>query len=265
MKLFNSKRRQTDSNSKLDQLKRLIGEEDAERLNALIADEQGIPPKIAVIGKAGVGKTTTINNLFNAEWKTSHVVAGTKEAQKKVFELAGGGELMIFDMPGLGEDLEADAIYEGIYREVLPDMDVVLWVMQANSRGLAEDQRILKEIVLDSLGENESRLVIGLNQVDKLGPGQWNEKLNYPSEEQAYSISRKCADIAEKLSGLVGVDKDQIQYFSALRRYRLYDLLTALIGAADSLGWKLPIQPRNPFELADPEVQEFVKQYMKTQ
>lgn len=261
---FFKKKGNSSKENRLSQLEKIIGTEDAKKLSELIDNEKSKPPKIAVIGKSGVGKTTTINNLFNAEWKTSHSVAGTKKAQLKDFELAGGGKLSIYDMPGLGEDIDADIEYEKIYRKVLPEADVVLWVVQANARDLAEDQRILREVVLDTMGDLKGKLVIGLNQVDKIGPGEWDDKLNYPSEEQEKSIIRRSNDIIEKISTVTKIKKENIQYYSAIKRYRLYELLTSMINAADELGWKLPIQPKNPFELADKEVQEFVNQIKKS-
>lgn len=223
-----------------------------------VGDEQAIPPKVVIIGKAGVGKTTTVNNLFNASFKVSHSVAGTSEAQLKAVELAGGGKLDVIDMPGLGECIESDAVYEKIYREILPTADVVLYIIQANERVLAEDQRILEEVVLDSAADLGERIVIGLNQVDKIGPGRWNIRLNLPSPEQERSIERKCVDIIRKLSEMTGITREHISYYSAVQRYRLYDLLAAVVNASGNLGWKMPVQPRDWAELAEPDVLEFI-------
>jgi hypothetical protein len=235
-----------------------LNEQQRHELEKLITKERSIPPKVAVIGKAGVGKTTTVNSLFNASLKVSHSIAGTREAQMKEFELAGGGKLNIVDMPGLGESIETDEKYEKIYREILPTVDVILYVVQANERVLAEDQRILKEVVINSMPEVKSRIVIGLNQVDKIGPGEWNKRLNLPSPEQEQSIERRCSDIISKLSAVTGITREQIKYYSATQRYCLYELLTAVVNATGDLGWKMPIQPKDWAELADPEVQAFI-------
>ena len=252
--------RSMDNKEKLAKLAKLIGSEDAKQLSELIKNEKGKPPKIAILGKAGVGKTTTINNLFNAQWKVSHTVTGTSRVFQKEFELVGGGILNIYDMPGLGDDIESDKIYEEMYAEILPQVDVALWVIQANARDLAEDQRLIKDVINKSI-KQKSKLVIGLNQVDKLQPGEWDKKLNMPSSEQEKTIKERCKDISKKLSLLTEISEDKIVYYSAERRFKLYDLLTALITSAGDLGWKLPINPKNPFELADIEVQEFVNQF----
>ena len=136
--------------------------------------------------------------------------------------------------------------------------------MCIRDRGIADDQRILNEIVAKSVKGLEDRIVIGLNQVDKIGPGGWDEKLNMPSKEQENSIEIRSKDITIKLEKTTPVKKAKIVYYSALRRYRLYDLLIAVINAADEVGWKLPIQPKDPWELAAPEVQEYINKKTST-
>ncbi|MFF3765127.1 GTPase family protein [Streptomyces sp. NPDC001922] len=244
-----------------DALRRILGDENTDKLTRLVAEERAAnPPRVAVIGKAGVGKTTTINNLFSAEFKVSHALRGTSEAQLKEFALRGGGALHILDMPGLGEGIEEDRIFEGIYREHLPQADVVLYVLEATERLLGEDQRIFNDVILPILNDGRRRrLVIGLNKVDLIGPGSWDATLNFPDVEQEKSIDGRCRDIARKLARQVpGLRAGNIAHYSAERRYRLDDLLITLIKSAGKAAWKLPVDTADPFELAAPEVQEYV-------
>lgn len=255
------KEKQPNSNQEnmQSQLESILGADKLKQLNDLIANEKAIPPKVALVGKAGVGKTTTINNLFNVNYHISHTVAGTKAAQQEDFELTGGGLLTVIDMPGLGEDIDEKG-YRQIYQSVLSQVDVILYIIQANARDSAVDQDIMQFIDSTTAEGQKRRIVIGLNQVDKIGPGDWNTKFNFPSQEQEKNIERRCNDIIVKLSKETGISHNSIVYYSALKRYRLYDLLIAVIKAAGDLGWKFPIQPADPFELADPEVIEFVNQ-----
>jgi hypothetical protein len=255
------KEKQPNSNQEnmQSQLESILGADKLKQLNDLIANEKAIPPKVALVGKAGVGKTTTINNLFNVNYHISHTVAGTKAAQQEDFELTGGGLLTVIDMPGLGEDIDEKG-YRQIYQSVLSQVDVILYIIQANARDSAVDQDIMQFIDSTTAEGQKRRIVIGLNQVDKIGPGNWNTKFNFPSQEQEKNIERRCSDIIVKLSKETGISHNSIVYYSALKRYRLYDLLIAVIKAAGDLGWKFPIQPADPFELADPEVIEFVNQ-----
>jgi predicted GTPase len=225
-----------------------IGEDSAKVLSDVIQEAMSQPPRIAVIGKAGVGKTTTINNLFSADWIVGDIDTGTKYKQEASFEMLSGGRLCVVDLPGFGEDLEQDEINKKMYREILPEVNVILYIMQANARDLEEDQLILRDIVLPLLLSDEKRLVVGLNKVDQIGPGGWIKAANYPSREQQKSIKVRTKDISEKLSNFTHISPRQIVYFSATKAYRLNQLGEALIIAANDLGWKLPIRPKSSFD-----------------
>jgi len=108
--------------------------------------KSGIPPKIAILGKAGVGKTTTINNLFSINWKTSHSHVGTTEAQTKECELPNGGIMTVTDLPGYGRTVKDDKEYEEIYKEIIPSCDLAFLIIQADTRDTADDQEMLIKI-----------------------------------------------------------------------------------------------------------------------
>jgi len=73
------------------------------------------------------------------------------------------------------------------------------------------------------------RLVVGLNQVDRIVPDGWNPDLNLPSTEASLQIDRKCADLVRLLSRVTHLEPDHIEYYSALKRYRLHELLNRVI------------------------------------
>lgn len=248
----------------LEKLKGILGEKDFRELIDSISTERAKPPKVAVIGKSGVGKSTTINALFNLTEKVSHVDAGTLVEAERTVVLPNGVPLTVIDMPGLGEDIERDGEYEAIYRRILPGSDLVLYVVQSDLKALSMDQRILREVVAPIMRDFKDRLVVGLNQVDRIGPGNWNEKFNWPSPEQEQSIDRRCKDIRDKLKKEVKIRPDQIEYYSAIKRYRLFELLAAIIRASGKVGWKLPVNPADPIELADPSVQNLLRQQLES-
>lgn len=102
--------------------------------------------KIGVIGKSGVGKTTTVNSLFQAKFVTSRTVVGTLEAQYKDFVLPNGSNLIIIDMPGYGRSVAEDEEYQKIYLNELPKCDIILMVVQADSADFSDDQIMIKTI-----------------------------------------------------------------------------------------------------------------------
>ena len=44
---------------------------------------------------------------------------------------------MIVDLPGVGENGQRDQEYLTLYRRMLPELDLVLWVIKADDRALS--------------------------------------------------------------------------------------------------------------------------------
>ena len=131
----------------VEQLKgQLESEEDREVLINAWKQKKAETLRIGVIGKAGVGKTTTVNSLFQAQFVTSRTVVGTHRAQYKDFKLPDGGSLTIVDMPGYGRSIADDREYRDIYLNELPKCDIILMIVQANSSDLYDDQMMIKHL-----------------------------------------------------------------------------------------------------------------------
>ncbi|WP_421795400.1 GTPase [Haliscomenobacter sp.] len=128
------------------QFKEILSTEEFEEVQHKMKEEEAIAPKIVIIGKAGAGKTTTVNHLFNATFKTSSTLVGTHDAQQKEFELEKGGKLIITDLPGYGRSLEEDERYMEIYQETIPESDIVLLVIDASQGDYIDDIEMLKSI-----------------------------------------------------------------------------------------------------------------------
>jgi predicted GTPase len=129
-----------------DEMRNILSEEEINLILGKFKEERKLPPKVAVFGKAGVGKTTTINSLFNATWKTSHTVVGTTQSQMKEFELSTGGTLNIIDLPGYGRSIADDREYEKIYQRMIPSCDLVLLIVQADARDFTDDQEMILKV-----------------------------------------------------------------------------------------------------------------------
>ncbi len=95
-----------------------------ERLHCLTQYE----PVIGIMGKTGAGKSSLCNALFQGEvTPISNVEACTRDVLR--FRLRNGNHsLMIVDLPGVGESEQRDEEYTALYRRILPELDLVLWV-----------------------------------------------------------------------------------------------------------------------------------------
>ena len=68
------------------------------------------------------------------------------EAQYKDFELPDGGVITIVDMPGYGRSMDEDETYKQIYLQELPKCDIILLVVQADTRDLTDDQIMIENL-----------------------------------------------------------------------------------------------------------------------
>jgi len=163
-------------------------------------------------------------------------------------------------MPGLGEDEETDKKHVNTYNRILPQCDVILWIMVANGAGRAMtfDQQMLRGVV-SKIGNNIlDRLVIGVNQADLIEPMNWIENANVPSEKQKEHLNLRIEDIKDKLSRVVeDLSRDRILYYSAKKRYRLVQLFEAMMNACpEEREWVLSGRESiaDYRELIDPEI-----------
>ncbi len=142
-----SKGKQANTKEQMfDEMRKILSEDELNLVLNKFKQERKLPPKVAILGKAGVGKTTTINSVFNAQLKTSHTIVGTTQAQMKEFALSTGGTLGVVDLPGYGRSMAEDREYEKIYQKMIPSCDLVFLVLQANTRDFADDQEMIVKI-----------------------------------------------------------------------------------------------------------------------
>lgn len=155
-----------------------------ERLRSLTQYE----PVIGIMGKTGAGKSSLCNALFLGEvTPVSNVDSCTRDVLR--FRLRNADHsLMIIDLPGVGESDQRDKEYAALYRRILPELDLVLWVIKADDRALSVDEHFYRKVML----AYQHRVLFVVNQADKAEPcHQWNTTSNTPSHSQQSTIEAK--------------------------------------------------------------------------
>lgn len=195
------------------------------------------PPQIAFIGDAGVGKSSTLNALFNAGQEVGHEKATTQiEAGIKVTtETVQGekGSLLVYDMPGLGESMAKRDIHLATYERILSKVDVALWILDAQFRALEYTQRALKDEIARINPDLVNRMVFALNKVDLVHPGEtaWHPLANLPSPEQQMHIQGRIADVKRLVLEALPEWHGTVIGYSATKRYNLPQLFAVMLDA----------------------------------
>ena len=102
-------------------------------LNQLVTYE----PVIGIMGKTGVGKSSLCNALFRSEVCAVNAVEACTRSPQRIRLRFGSHYLTLIDLPGVGESQCRDGEYRKLYRELMPELDMVIWVLKADDRAYA--------------------------------------------------------------------------------------------------------------------------------
>ena len=231
-----------------------LSNDDRNLLNETINNRiRNKPFRVAIIGQSGVGKSSTLNAVFGLKNYVSSIAEGTQKVEEHIFPMEDGFNLAVYDMPGLNNDILKDLEYEMLYKNILPTCDVIVYIVNAHSKDIGEDCRILKEVVIPICKNNNvlENLVLGVNKVDTIGesfdPNDpelcWDIVNNVPTEKLKECIKVKLGDISDKLitenlvGGTDGIDVKRIVFYSAIFNYNLGAFLKAILETPEGVIW----------------------------
>lgn len=184
-------------------------------------------PRVGVFGKTGVGKSSLCNSVFGRDvCKISDVKACTREPQEVLLSIGKNG-LRLIDVPGVGESRERDQEYAALYQKILPELDLVLWVLKGDDRAFTSDETFYKQVVKPHINEGKPFFIV-LNQVDKIEPfREWNEDARHPGVRQSKNIEEKRLNVAAYFD----LPLEQIIPVSANEKYGLINLVDSIVHA----------------------------------
>jgi yeeP len=195
-----------------------------ERIRQSVHELRTYVPKIGVFGVTGVGKSSLCNALFGSDVAVISDVAACTRSPQEILIGENGRGLCLVDVPGVGERIERDEEYFALYKSLMPELDLVIWVIKADDRAYAVAERAYKEIIKPHAERCPTLFVV--NQVDKINPvREWDDEKNCPGEKQLTNIQVKVNEIIKAFD----VSTERIQTVSAEAKYNLEAVMDAIV------------------------------------
>lgn len=198
-----------------------------EQLTSRLSEILNYEPRIGVFGKTGAGKSSLCNAIFGQHiCEIGDISACTRNPQDVLLNIGGNG-IKLIDVPGVGESTDRDKEYAELYRKLLPELDVVLWLIEANDRALATDERFYRNIVKPHLDQDKPFFFV-ISQVRFIKPfEEWNEETNEPGPTQSANVEQKIKDITKQFD----IPAYKVIAISADEKYNITALVDEFVRA----------------------------------
>lgn len=148
------------------------------------------------IGKTGYGKSSLLNAIIGSDiFPTDDIRSCTTEMDAAIYRLGKNPQyyFSLCDLPGVGENENADKRYMKWYAELMASCRCVVYVLRADQRDYAIDHVIFRQLFSEK--NDKGKVIIALTFADKIEPCQRGAEL---SKEQLISLKQKSTDIAKQ-------------------------------------------------------------------
>lgn len=188
---------------------------------------------IMLVGATGVGKSSTINSIFNMDVAKvgDRVDPETSTIQK--FEI---DNITLWDTPGLGDSPENDKRYAGEITHALKErdengdllIDEVVVLIDGSNRDMGTAYGVIENIIAPLIGDSK-RIVIAINQCDMAMKGRgWNYDLDLPEPSLVNFLDEKVRSVKARIEESTGIETEPI-YYSALYHYNISKFLLTML------------------------------------
>ncbi len=190
---------------------------------------------ILFVGATGVGKSSTINSIFDRSIAT---VGEWVDPETSVVDKYEIDNLILWDSPGLGDSPEKDKKYAKSISSLLTAkddsgkllIDAVVVVLDASSRDMGTAYEMINKIIIPYLGDN-NRIVIAINQADNAMYGRnWDSENDVPTPVLLKHLEEKVSSVSRRICEASGIKTEPV-YYSAKYGYNISKLLLAVMNA----------------------------------
>lgn len=187
---------------------------------------------ILLVGATGVGKSSTINALFDQE---TAKVGYSAEPETKYIQKYEINNLVLWDSPGIGDSPEKDKDYAFQIANALKEkdsdgnyiIDEVLVILDGSSRDLGTTYEIIENVISPYI-HNTERIAIAINQCDVAMKGRdWSDETG-PGPQLVELLDKKVESVKRRIADSTGINTQPI-YYSALHHYNISNLLALLL------------------------------------
>lgn len=173
---------------------------------------------VLITGATGCGKSSTINALFDREIAK---VGQSSNPETMSVERYDFNNVVLFDSPGLGDGYDADLRHAKNITDKLLEkknngdllIDLVLVILDGSSRDLGTSYELINKVIIPSLGEDKSRLLIAINQADVAMKGRyWDYENNQPEPQLIQFLNEKVESTQKRIYEATKVHVEPIYY-----------------------------------------------------